>query len=872
MADNLNVTAGSGSVIGMDEVVDATLGTVKVGFGKIMDGTLDSSNKLIVNSSGEALTHPTANSQVDVNKLAGTTTDTNSGNKSAGTLRVVLATDQPALTNKILVTPDLPTGAATAAKQPALGTAGSASADVITVQGVASMTALKTDSSGVTQPVSAASLPLPTGASTAAKQPALGTAGTPSADVITVQGATSMTALKTDGSGVTQPVSASSLPLPTGAATSTKQSDGSQKSQIVDGSGNIIASTANALNTKPQMASADFWPYYNRMDIGGGPVQTDVAGALITRGAVTTDEGTGRSNFTGSSVTRSLGTCTFTNGSAVVTGSGFVTTDVHYLDWVKLGADSETAYAQVAFVNSDTQITLFTTYTGTGGTGASVVSQIGTITGTGTTISVGSGQLTLAAGTNTSATVAVYRGLSDGPSFAQTSLSISQRVANQDIYVGAETQITGTVQSFSRFHFTSTTNTQVITETGYNPTGGPTSSEQETNTITLPGAANTASLNTYRIEQQYDKIVFYINNVIVATHTKRIPHVTYEAQNAFYFDIRAVNSGSVTNTNIVVDYLYTKNYDRLDVYQSSLSQVQLTDGTTNAGVTTSAALKTDMTSVSGTAADVNSGTKSAGTLRVVLATDQPQLTNKLLVTPDANSAVNVAQINGVAALVGNGTTGTGSQRVTIASDNTPFPVKTDQTTHGTTDLVAADITKIAGTSIVNGGVAGSQSIGGTVATNVAITANPVNLGVQAVSSENSAVTTARQVQLVADLVGKLIVLPYANPENFVSGAITSAMTGTTTTSLIAAPAAGLRNYITQITVSNSHATVGTDVIIQDGSGGTTLYTIPAAAVYGGAALTFPTPLRQPTTATAIFCANVTTGASTKVSASGYKGA
>lgn len=112
----------------------------------------------------------------------------------------------------------------------------------------------------------------------------------------------------------------------------------------------------------------------------------------------------------------------------------------------------------------------------------------------------------------------------------------------------------------------------------------------------------------------------------------------------------------------------------------------------------------------------------------------------------------------------------------------------------------------------------------------------------------------------------------ADPANFVSGAITSAMTGTTSTSLIAAPAAGLRNYITQITVSNSHATVGTDVIIQDGSGGTTLYTIPAAAVYGGAAISFPTPLRQPTTATALFCANVTTGASTKVSASGYKGA
>jgi hypothetical protein len=41
---------------------------------------------------------------------------------------------------------------------------------------------------------------LPTGAATAAKQPALGTAGTPSTDVITVQGAPSMTPLSITGS------------------------------------------------------------------------------------------------------------------------------------------------------------------------------------------------------------------------------------------------------------------------------------------------------------------------------------------------------------------------------------------------------------------------------------------------------------------------------------------------------------------------------------------------------------------------------------------------------------------------------------------------------------------------------------------------
>lgn len=91
----------------------------------------------------------------------------------------------------------------------------------------------------------------------------------------------------------------------------------------------------------------------------------------------------------------------------------------------------------------------------------------------------------------------------------------------------------------------------------------------------------------------------------------------------------------------------------------------------------------NLNQIAGTTPDTNSGTKSAGTLRVVLATDQPALTNKLLVTPDsvalpANQSVNVSQINAVTPLMGNGVTGTGSQRVTIASDNTAFSVNAVQ--------------------------------------------------------------------------------------------------------------------------------------------------------------------------------------------------
>lgn len=52
MADNVVVTPGTGNTVAADEVVDATLGTVKVQFVKLMDGTLDGTSKVAVSASG----------------------------------------------------------------------------------------------------------------------------------------------------------------------------------------------------------------------------------------------------------------------------------------------------------------------------------------------------------------------------------------------------------------------------------------------------------------------------------------------------------------------------------------------------------------------------------------------------------------------------------------------------------------------------------------------------------------------------------------------------------------------------------------------------------------------------------------------------
>jgi hypothetical protein len=60
------------------------------------------------------------------------------------------------------------------------------------------------------------------------------------------------------------------------------------------------------------------------------------------------------------------------------------------------------------------------------------------------------------------------------------------------------------------------------------------------------------------------------------------------------------------------------------------------------------------------------------------------------------------------------------------------------------------------------------------------------------------------------------------------------------------------------------------MLLQDGSGGTTLWQQPAAPAFGGGNIVFPTPLKT-TANTGLFAQNVTTGSNTFVSCTGYKG-
>jgi hypothetical protein len=227
--------------------------------------------------------------------------------------------------------------------------------------------------------------------------------------------------------------------------------------------------------------------------------------------------------------------------------------------------------------------------------------------------------------------------------------------------------------------------------------------------------------------------------------------------------------------------------------------------------------------VAGTTTDTNSGVKSAGTLRVVLATDQPALTNKLLVTPDsvalpANQSVNVSQINGVTPLMGNGVTGTGSQRVTIASDNTAFTVNAAQS--------------------------GAWSVGSSTATGSAVPANAFYEGGIAKTALPAAATDGNLTGAMVDKFGRQVCLIGSIRD--LTGTQTTTLSASTAETTIVTQAASIFNDLVMLIVSNTSAATNTRIDFRDTTAGTVLFSLFSVGGAAPVGFALPVPIPQTT--------------------------
>ena len=158
----------------------------------------------------------------------------------------------------------------------------------------------------------------------------------------------------------------------------------------------------------------------------------------------------------------------------------------------------------------------------------------------------------------------------------------------------------------------------------------------------------------------------------------------------------------------------------------------------------------------------------------------------------------------------------------------------------------------------------------SVAHDAAVVSGVTQIGLEARSADPTAVATGDATRALATLLGKQVVYPYALPgSTWQYAGPTGGITDTADDAIQAAGGAGVRHYLANLLVVNSHATVGTEVVVKDGS--TVIHRGYAAAAGGGYSLKFDPPLRG-TAATALNVACITTGSATHVSASGFSAA
>ncbi len=220
------------------------------------------------------------------------------------------------------------------------------------------------------------------------------------------------------------------------------------------------------------------------------------------------------------------------------------------------------------------------------------------------------------------------------------------------------------------------------------------------------------------------------------------------------------------------------------------------------------------------------------------------------------------------ALGGAGAVAAGVQRVTLASDDPAVALLTtiDADTGNLAGILTAVQTldnAIAGNEmqvdIVGGGIAGATH-------DSAAASEGVQAMVEARSSDGTAVASGDAVRALATLLGKQVVLPFALPGSTWSYASAAAVTDTADDEAKAAGGAGVRHYITGVQVFNADDTVGTEVVIKDGSA--VLWRGWAEQTGGGCSATFNPPLRG-TAATAVNVANITTSAETYFNLQGF---
>lgn len=326
---------------------------------------------------------------------------------------------------------------------------------------------------------------------------------------------------------------------------------------------NINDQSGSGMNTNATVLSdvySSYIPNPASYDGSQAPIATDAGGALITRSTVLTDEGSFRDDFSGSIFTTLTGTVQLVNGLTAVVGTGTLfTSEVLAGSYIKKVSDTEVYYARVSYIVNDTLLYLDSGYTGTTSTGNAYGTadwQTYTASGGGGSIALNNSVLTLTSGTISGNSSTILRSGDYLPYNLLFKASISQRIANQSTILGFVDN-KDSISKAAYFLFDGTDNTKVKCYSAFSSLTG----DSEIITVTLPNNGTTSSYHLYEVDLTASDVVFLIDSKVVAKNTNHLPG-PYDVMN---FVMQMSNSATVTTTNLLVDWVYFADLDRLQI-------------------------------------------------------------------------------------------------------------------------------------------------------------------------------------------------------------------------------------------------------------------------------------------------------------------
>ena len=150
----------------------------------------------------------------------------------------------------------------------------------------------------------------------------------------------------------------------------------------------------------------------------------------------------------------------------------------------------------------------------------------------------------------------------------------------------------------------------------------------------------------------------------------------------------------------------------------------------------------------------------------------------------------------------------------------------------------------------------------------AIISQPVPICLEGRTSSKTSVTSGQAVRPISTADGRQVIRLNSIPENeWVYAAASGGITNTHDVALVAAQGAGIKNYLTGLSVANANATAS-EIVIKDGAS-TVIWRMYLAANAPIQSIEFSTPL-QSSANTALNVACITTGTQTYINAQGYK--